>query len=54
MRAMSFGFMMRIGGGERYEKALQKDNERSNDYFAIRRQILEAEAVRWGQERHSS
>jgi hypothetical protein len=32
-------------GGERYEKALQKDNERSNDYFAIRRSILDAEAA---------
>jgi hypothetical protein len=30
-------------GGERYEKALEKDNQRSNDYFAVRRQILEAE-----------
>ncbi len=30
-------------GGERYEKALEKDNGQSNDYFAIRRSILEAE-----------
>lgn len=30
-------------GGERYEKALGKDNERSNDYFAMRRSIVEAE-----------
>ena len=30
-------------GGERYEQALEKDNERSNDYFAIRRSIIDAE-----------
>lgn len=29
--------------GERYEKALEKDNQRSNDYFAMRRSIVEAE-----------
>jgi hypothetical protein len=29
--------------GERYEQALEKDNERSNDYFAIRRSIIDAE-----------
>jgi hypothetical protein len=30
-------------GGERYEKALEKDNGRSNDYFAMRRSIVDAE-----------
>jgi hypothetical protein len=30
-------------GGERYEQALEKDNGRSNDYFAMRRSIVEAE-----------
>jgi hypothetical protein len=30
-------------GGKRYEKALEKDNEHSNDYFAMRRSIVEAE-----------
>lgn len=28
-------------GGERYEKAFEKDNGRSNDYFAMRGQIVE-------------
>jgi len=28
---------------ERYEKALQKDNERSNGYFEMRRLVIEAE-----------
>ena len=27
--------------GERYEKALEKDNQRSNDYFELRSQIVE-------------
>ncbi len=30
-------------GGERYEKALEKDNGQSNDYFVMRRSIVEAE-----------
>ena len=30
-------------GGERYEKALEKDNQRSNDFFAMRNMIVDAE-----------